>query len=82
MNCKKCNIKLVEHDNYAKLEKGWCLKCENKDYEKRKKQKIEKIRKFFLEKATKGQQTEMAAAIYHYIDEYGSCDFLEKVLKR
>jgi len=46
-----------------------------KNYERRKKQKIEKIRKFFLT-ATKRQQTRMAAAIYHYTNEYDSCEFL------
>ncbi len=52
-----------------------------KSYERRKKQKIEKIRKFFLEIATKGEQTRMAAAIYHYTNEYDSCEFLSAARK-
>ena len=49
-----------------------------KDYEKQKKQKIEKIRKYFFERAGEKQQTEMATAIYEYVNEYGSCDFLKE----
>lgn len=49
-----------------------------KTYEKQKKQKIEKIRKYFFERAGEKQQTEMATAIYEYVNEYGSCDFLKE----